>query len=440
MSTPSSVSIGIELEFTVAQHADKDAKASPKDSRWICDPHPEDLLEDMQSPNPSPFADSVCIMKVCETIAARGFPVACYLPPEPIPQNPITMKVPRGCIIQMQGHRDLRVWNKRSSFFQRGPKPSRFDYWVVDREIHITMGMISRPLKSAPKGYNWYGTEISSPIFVGPSELQEGLPQLRQILTTLRDNIVLWTTSKCGLHIHVGDSGKELELDVIKRAVSLVYLLEQPLLAELCHPIRRKSLDGFYISLDSGLAKEMWPARSELEGEGAVHIEELKRLVKRLKNRNDNIEKFYQSMHRIWFSSNMFTLRRSLRKFTQNGGTPPRCGLYISDYETIEFRYPEASFDVEFINRWAMLCRHIFGIALRSPEEFGDIFYRVFELVTQAHVPSWQTMMGAIGFTVHPDKWNERIKKYDKELKDLDAQPIVSEVGVASFGQSSVMG
>lgn len=425
MSTPSSVSIGIELEFTVAQHADKVTQASPKDSRWICDPPSEDHLEDGQGVNPTHFTHSACMMKVSETVAALDLPVACFFPPEPHPQNPVTLNIPRGSILHVEGQRDLRTWNKQPAL---DSKPSRFDYWTVNREFSITTDLVCNPVKTAPQGYNWIGTEISSPIIVGPSELQKGLPQLKEIMTALRNNIVLWTTSGCGMHVHVGNGGPDLDLDTIKRVVSLVYLLEQPLIAEVCHPIRRTALGGFFISKESSIAKEQGHADAELEKEGAVHIQKLKELTERLKNCNGNLQKFYQAMHRIWSSPSVYALQRGLRKFTQNGGRPPRGGLYVSEYGTIEFRYAESSFDVEFATRWAMLCRHIFGIALRPREEFDEVFYRVFELVTQARVPSWQTMMGAIGFTVHPDKWNERVHKYSEELKDLDDQPILSKI------------
>ena len=439
MAAHSSISIGIELEFMVAQYENENTSRSDRDDRWACHPPPSNHILDMLGANPSPWAHPTCIIKVCETVATRGYPVGCFHPTVPHPQNSISKNVPPGSLIQVEDQRRLRVWNKRACPSQTAP-PSRFDYWVVVREGNIAHNVMFGPLRTTPEGYNWVGMELNSPIFTGPTELDEGISKLRQVLDELRGNLKIWINSNCGLHIHVGDSDKDLSLDVVKRVASLVYLLEEPLLLNLCHSIRQTSPHAAMISLDSRIAKEPWPGLIELDGEAGMHIKELRNLKQLLKNRPKAGSKTINAIHRIWAEPTISNLRAALRKHVQGGGPSSRCGLSISEFNTIEFRYPEASFDTEFISRWAMLVRHIFSIAMRTPSAFGEILYRVYELVTRPETPRWPALSAAIGFNVHSDKWQDRMRMYKYELHDLDAQPILPKAEMETAGRSTWTG
>ncbi|CAM1505765.1 Fc.00g114020.m01.CDS01 [Cosmosporella sp. VM-42] len=438
MAAPSSITIGIELEFMVAQYQHERVRQSDQDDRWACDPPPRNRLSNVQSSDPAPFADSACILKVCETMAADGFPVGCFHALEPHRQNPITSNAPSDSVIQVQGQRCLRVWNKESEPSQESAS-SRFDYWIVVREGHITHELAFKPIRTTPKGFNWFATEINSPIFLGTAEFDQGLPKLRQILASLRENLKIWMNSKCGLHIHVGDGGKELNLDVAKRVVSLVYLLEKPLLFDLCHSTRRTSSHAAMISTESRIAKEQWPGLTELEGEGAELVKKLRDLQQCLKSRPQATSKNINAIHRIWAEPTISSLRAALRKHNHAGGPSSRCALNISEFNTIEFRYPEATFDTDLINRWALLVRHIFAIAMREPSKFADVLERVYEMITRNSPPGWAAQLAAIGFNVHCDSWRDRMNKYKYELHDLDAQPILPKVEVATGTQGSWM-
>lgn len=435
MATPASVTIGIEIEFMIAQHYNKTTQSKKREDRWACDPPTPDPVTDILKNEPIPWADTVCILKTCETIAERGYPVGCFFPENAHPQNAIVKDAPANSIIQAQGSRRLRVWNKRTGLFQTGTS-SRFDYWCIVREGHISTDLMFKPIRTTPRGYKWVPLEINTPIFTGPLELEQGLPQLRNILTLLREKLVIWQNHKCGFHIHVGNGGRELELDTVKRVVSLVYLLEQPLLSNLYHPSRHTHQNVTMISTGSQLVKEANPPLADLTEEGATIMAELGDLKARLKSRVRTCDPIHAILHRIWAIPNIATMRRKLRKYSQDGGSSPRGALYPSEYNTIEFRYPEASFDLEFIHRWASLVRHIFGLALRSRAAFGEMLCMIFEMVTrkQGETVSWPALSAAIGFTaVHPDKWKARVKAYARELYDLDDQGILPrvEAGVA---------
>ncbi|KAF7555211.1 hypothetical protein G7046_g6610 [Stylonectria norvegica] len=429
MTAPTAIAIGIELEFMVAQHkhsSSKTSKSSSSDGRWAFDAPPSTAITELQGSGLSPWADLACVLKVCETVASEGHPVACYHEQKSHPQNPIMKNVPKDAIIAAEGQRGLRVWNKKAAV-KTSTAVSRSGYWLVVRESDIAADMRLRPVNVSPRGYNWFATGINSPIIYSQKDLQEGLPKLRKILTTLQNNVMIWLNSKCGLHIHVGDITRPLDLDMTKRVVSLVYLLESPLLLQLCHKVRHTSSHAAMICEASRLVSEdIWPA-NPLVGEGTVHLKGLEDLMERIKRRGRVNSHTHRTLERIWSEPSLASLRVVLRRH-QGTGISSQCGLAISEQDTIVFRYPEASFDTAYITRWAILVRHIFSLATRPIEEFTELLCRVYELVTRDEQPGWPSVLATLGFSVHPDEWRDRIKEYRHGLHDLDGQPILPVV------------
>jgi hypothetical protein len=101
----------------------------------------------------------------------------------------------------------------------------------------------------------------------------------------------------------------------------------------------------------------------------------------------------------------------------------------VSKYDTVEFRYPESTFDVDFISGWADLVRHLYAVAMKPETEFIRILRRVYELVTRDEMPGWVTMMSAIGFETDVNRWQRRLNEYRSTLSNLDKQGILPKTG-----------
>ena len=112
--------------------------------------------------------------------------------------------------------------------------------------------------------------------------------------------------------------------------------------------------------------------------------------------------------------------------------TTTRCALVVSKYNTLEFRYPESTFDVDFISSWADLVRHLYAVAMKPQAEFLQIVRRVYELVTRDQVPGWLVMMGAIDFPQDASRWR-RLNEYVGSLSNLDKQGVLPKTGVVGL-------
>ncbi|KAF5025778.1 hypothetical protein F66182_2111 [Fusarium sp. NRRL 66182] len=419
MAIPNSVCVGIELEFMVAlQVPDSDAVAG--ETRWAC----PSSAATFQGLVMGDFTDiePPCIHKVCESIARNGVPVSCNLSP---PQSSSPTQIPGTSIHPLTDNSgQIRVWNKEAV---AGPI-SKSDTWFVVSERHITKDCVCKSGKTPSDKYDWFGTELNSSILTRPEEFSQRLPTLRKCLTAVQSNMVVGLNSGCGLHLHVNDAGS-MELQTALRIASLVWLLEDALLYPLCHPFRSTSPYSARISAESKIAKEQ--AEPPVYGEGAALVQTLSNLMDRLKGRKKVDKGLVGAMKRLWSEPDLTSLGVALRKFDEGPmHTTTRCALVVSKYDTVEFRYPESTFDVDHISGWADLVRHLYAVAMKPQDEFHQILCRVYELVTRDPMPGWSVMMGAIGFTTDVSRWQQRLSEYSGSLSNLDKQGILPNTGV----------
>ncbi|KAL7760034.1 hypothetical protein ACKLNR_010124 [Fusarium oxysporum f. sp. zingiberi] len=265
------------------------------------------------------------------------------------------------------------------------------------------------------------------PILTRPEEFSQGLPTLRKCLAAVQGGMVVGLNSGCGLHLHVNDAGS-MQLETALRLASLVWLLEDSLLYPLCHPFRSTSPYSARISVESRIAMER--GEPTVYGEGAALVEALGEVMRQLHWRKKVDRGLLGSMKRLWSETSLASLGIALRKFDEGSlHTTTRCALVVSKYDTIEFRYPESTFDVDFIAGWADLVRHLYAVAMRPQVEFHQILCRVYELVTRDQMPGWSAMLGAIGFQGDASRWQRHINEYGDTLSNLDKQGILQNIG-----------
>jgi hypothetical protein len=319
------------------------------------------------------------------------------------------------------------VWNKETATDLAGPV-QKTNTWFVVPEIHITKDCVSKSGKTPSDKYDWFGTELNSPILIRPEEFSQGLPTLRKCLKAVQGNMVVGLNSGCGLHLHVNDAGN-MKLNTALRVTTMVWLLEDTLLYPLCHPFRSSSPYSARISTESKIAREdgepvLWP-------ENEVLIHALHEAMVQLSWRKKVDKGLLGAMRRLWSEPNLASLGVALRKFDEGmEHTTTRCALVVSKYNTLEFRYPESTFDVDFIAGWADLVRHLYAVAMKPQAEFNQIICRVYELVTRDQVPGWSAMMGAIGFRTDISRWQRHLDAYQGSLSNLDKQGILPKSGI----------
>ncbi|KAF4966212.1 hypothetical protein FSARC_6097 [Fusarium sarcochroum] len=419
MTTPNSICVGIELEFMVALQIPNSGVVADE-TRWAC-PSSAATFQGLVTGDFKDIEPS-CTHKVCESIASDGVPVSCNLNP-PQPSSPA--QIPGSSILPLtddSGH--MRVWNKGA---KAGPV-SKTDFWFVVPERHISNDCVSKSGKTPSNKYDWFGTELNSPILTRPEEFSQGLPTLRKCLTAVQSKMVVGLNSGCGLHLHVNDAGS-MKLQTALRVASLVWLLEDSLLYPLCHPFRSTSPYSARVSVESKIAMEK--GEPAVYGEGAALVQALLELMGQLKGRKKVDMGLVGAMKRLWSEPDLVSLGLALRKFDEGPmHTTSRCALVVSKYETLEFRYPESMFDVDYIAGWADLVRHLYAVALKPQAEFHQILCRVYEHVTRDQMPGWSAMMGAIGFKTEVNRWQRRLNAYSGSLSNLDKQGILPKTGL----------
>ncbi|KAI5459393.1 hypothetical protein BGZ63DRAFT_361320, partial [Mariannaea sp. PMI_226] len=290
------------------------------------------------------------------------------------------------------------------------------------------------PQTSPSTEYIWYGTELNTPIIADCDEISNGLPTLKKALTSLQKNMIIGLNAGCGLHIHVSDGGR-LSLQTAQRVVCLVLVLEASLLMPFSHPYRQKESPYCVpVTAESRAARNADENMDTiLENDGPLQLVNLIDLYKKLiddeKHHVDGLHRnMVSAMHRIYQQRSLKDLEELLRKFDSGVvRTSTRCALAISRHLSVEFRYPAATFDVDYIGLWVHLSRHVFGLALAATDvEFSEVLCGVFEVVTRRPRAGWEAVVKAIGLDwIERERWAKYIDQFEKCAKDLNKQGIM---------------
>ncbi|KAJ6438830.1 amidoligase enzyme domain-containing protein [Purpureocillium lavendulum] len=411
--------IGIELEFMVAfpDHQPGAKRAKPKDDRW------PDGANTMVSENDI-YGNKACQKAVCAALAGIGLPAARMGDTDAVSGDPDHVDKP-DCVIAFEGKRQLLIWNPVAG--GSGGKEERFNNWFVTHEASIVNAIDERRM-DVPAGYRWYSTEIASPILSDQQEFQDGLPTMKRALASIQNNVKLWLNSECGLHVHVSPLEVALDIVVARRLAALVFLLERPLLLQLCHPGRSKAAHARLISSDSCIAKYSVCAPGST-ADDLHEVVRLRRLRDESKGRCQDEPRTFQIICAILSEPDCTSLTERLRAPQGGGADGGKCMLAMSKFGTVEFRYPEASFDVDFVSSWVDVVRRLLAIAALPDADYATKLCEIYELATRNTRMGWINYIAALGLNERADVFKKRVCSYEGDLKDLDKPTILPRVG-----------
>lgn len=424
-----SAKISIELEFLVAipnsqiepSEADNTEQrmclSSESSSPFVC-PDSQQLLR----------TTNTTIVEVCGLLARSGVPVCCAVRTlwDRTKVDPLLTDTERFQI----GDEEYVAWNSRAlPEMYRGDKSS---YWFVTEEFLNTMDHVFMPNMFVLEGYQWHAIEINSPILFDAAEFTGRLPTIRRLLSSLRANMKIWVNSTVGMHIHASPATARVDLRVARRVAALAMLLEEPVFYPMCHPYRKSSIYSSPISTLSLIAS----GRASYDGNAAntesttilgslVHsIAAAQRSGTRFVDSAGNMMRMVTE---VLEQNTLYKLKSALGVL-RGGGDPEdadRAALAITDYGTIEFRYPEASFDVDFINFWVALAQKVLEISSRPLNEFAHLYQMMYIMAIKREKADLETWLVVLGLTQWMDICRSRQRLYSTTLADLDEQEIL---------------
>ncbi|PHH86729.1 hypothetical protein CDD83_9825 [Cordyceps sp. RAO-2017] len=320
----------------------------------------------------------------------------------------------------------LLIWNPE----QEGAKDnqiSRFSYWFVSFEGSVHVAVQQSGIK-APGCYRWYAVELNSPIISVQEELDQRLPTVRRALASIQNSIKVWINAQCGFHVHVSPPRGALDVVVTRRMAALVLLTEKPLLLRLCHPCRQKSPYARPISTHSAIAVKVSASCEALP----VSVPDMERIrkdrAKGKRARSSAEPVLFRILCAVLSETDGDSLARGLRAPTNNYGPwadGERCGIAVSRFGTLEFRYPEATFDVEFLSLWVDLARRILALAAAPDEQFGKTLFELYDMATSDVQLGWIHWLTSLGMAERADFCKKQISRYSGSLKDLNKRGVL---------------
>ena len=418
--------VGIELEFMVAYRPEpaKD-KSAAKDTRW------PDCADARFKSDARGFYHKSCMRMVCETLAALDLPAACYVERNRHRDDPLCSGH-EARYIESGGLSPLRVWNQHLAN-EDGSRP-QFNYWFVSHESYITQRISEQPPKHTPQGYHWCAMEISTPILSDQEELDTRLPTVKRVLAALRKDMKIWLNAECGLHIHLSPLVLPLSFELSKRIAAVVCVLEEPFLQSITHPFRHETAFAVPITYGSCIA-ETWFVKSAQPTELPVRLELIKQFRETMDPKFRAIQepRVFKILCAVMAQETMMELKIGLLRPSKTDPHMPtgRCAAAIRDCGpcTVEIRYPEASFDCDFIALWVDVARRMLVIAQQPDGDFAEELRRLYELATRETPLERDEWLSALGLGSYAALCKDRASKYRGCLRNLGKEGILKICG-----------
>lgn len=399
-------------------------KPNHKDIRWPDSPNNQHGTDN------GIYGNNLCQQVVCQALASCGLPTARIAEGNALKDDPDSVKDHPHRVVNIgNGTRQYRMWNSDKA--GTGGREEQFNYWFVTHEASVTADVERGPIQPPP-GYRWYAVEINSPIISSQEELNRKLPTLRHALSSIRNKMKVWLNSECGLHIHISPADGDLGLVIARRLAAIVFLVETSLLLKLCHPSRGKSAYTRAISTDSKLFVDS-ATSSEADFAKGTELNAV-RSFRTTKTIGMSISEpqIFRALCAILSTPDMESLAGKLRAPKKESSAAPdagKCGLAISKFGTIEFRYPEATFDVDFISFWVDLVRAMFTWAGAPETIYRDKLCELYALATDSIQMGWIHWLKALELTEHADFCRTQVSRYSRDLKNLNKGGILPAVG-----------
>ncbi|KAH8173663.1 hypothetical protein LIA77_07918 [Sarocladium implicatum] len=253
--------------------------------------------------------------------------------------------------------------------------PPQFPQYNITRQGHFFF--LSTDMVTVDDvNEDWQGLEISTRA-QDLAELQAGIPEIRHLVQGLsRLDKGIAVTDLCGLHIHVGDQDG-ITLDLAKRIVTLVVLLEEDLLLRLISPDRLECQFFQPITHTSKMAR--WAQNRDRNDHAVLSQNILPPGHQQGRYWAESGHKIGHILQLLWQCPDIDRLEDGLlspRPFQDSW----KSSLFLvvrlkedSDSEdddrtepvhsTIEFRYPQMSFDCDFVQMWTQVATRIVEVA-----------------------------------------------------------------------------
>lgn len=456
--TMAPVRIGIELEFRVAgsKHSTQKSSLDFGDERRSDDQSdaistlapdgsqsPDNLTETKNEPDLDDerwptrpiygknwehvFEESM--LHVCETLASLGLPVTVDVSEDTAFAGPLCKTAPLGSLVRDNPRRVYRVWNRQ----QAVPNNSamRFDYWRVYHEPCATINT-RPPTDEAASQYDWAAFEIATSIQTDQAELDNGLPTFRRAIAALRNSTQILLHEEGGFHIHASPLGRDLDPVTAKRITALAFLLEDGLLFKMCHSERRDTWLADAIVPVYMQAGDDWAEEAELHelNDCAVYTDRVRQFRERrtlAHHLDPNDPRMYLALYTLFHHD------------SPAGGarvwTPPAQELFnfisavgVTDYGSVKFRHPEASFDGDFISLWVDVVRRLVDLAQWEQEAYCKVLVKLYDLATRRQQPGVDEYLHALGMSDRAEFVKRRKQLYGGRLREHNDSTILPKV------------
>jgi hypothetical protein len=270
-------------------------------------------------------------------------------------------------------------------------------------------------------GVSWIPVELRSPV-AGEALARDGYRDIMKALDTIKSTFGqgLRLTRACRLSIYISVE-QNVAVDFIKRLVTLVSVLDAPLLYSLISPERRTALSPLLSS--SRFARFAIRSWNE-DGPRNADLESLA---------SDFVAVNGEKLARLWDSPTLADLNWLLGQIPILG---PEMGLGVVHEHidgvklgSLQFSHAQASFNVNFVKAWLDLVLRIAKAATLPMPLFSGLLDKIWSETTKptedAHhrlfkLLEWlEKYTSGLKTTTQAEAWQELMEKYES-IKDLD--------------------
>lgn len=255
----------------------------------------------------------------------------------------------------------------------RTRRPIEFQAWIVKRE-HDIRGPNNSLFAS------WIQTELNTPV-LPESEASNGFTNVKKALDVIYENKngQISINRGCGLHVHVSPDAK-MTLRHVKRAASILLVIEETLLFRLCSKYRRK----FQRLVDENLTTK--PTTADQIYYAANDVDVLTDIPKSLADEKpgqiaqiwecfdvSDLEELFKRRWEVTYPAS-FAFRTHQR--VDVPGDPVT--------HSLEFRHAQSSLNKNFVKNWVLVVLAVYKVTLLPGGQFKTVLENLWKAVSEA--------------------------------------------------------